>query len=126
MQMIDWAGLGISLVAIVLLLVCRKPCRDAGADIAFQIPLSEGGSQFSWNSSLVISMLVIGGIVVFAFLAVEWKVASLPIMPRKLPSNLQYISSIDRTESFSTSLQIRPLLQYPLSPKPNLRLCLLE
>ncbi|KAL9622026.1 MAG: hypothetical protein Q9160_003525 [Pyrenula sp. 1 TL-2023] len=68
MKMIDWAGLLISIAAIVLLMV----------------PLSEGGSLVAWDSALVLSMLIIGTVVVLAFLAVEWKVATLPIMPLHL------------------------------------------
>ena len=35
---------------------------------------------------MVIAMLVIGSISLPAFLFVEWKLAKLPMMPRKLPS----------------------------------------
>ncbi|CCD56462.1 similar to MFS multidrug transporter [Botrytis cinerea T4] len=69
--MIDWIGVAMSVAATVLLLV----------------PLSQGGSAFAWNSSLVISMLVIGVITFTVFLAVEWKVAKLPIMPLHLFQN---------------------------------------
>ncbi|TEY40636.1 hypothetical protein BOTCAL_0430g00010 [Botryotinia calthae] len=69
--MIDWIGVAMSVAATVLLLV----------------PLSQGGSTFAWNSSLVISMLVIGVVTFTVFLAVEWKVAKLPIMPLHLFQN---------------------------------------
>ncbi|KAE9976787.1 hypothetical protein BLS_001855 [Venturia inaequalis] len=69
--MIDWIGVAVSVAAIVLLL----------------IPISQGGSAFAWNSSLVISMLVIGVFIFAVFLAVEWKVAKLPIMPLHLFRN---------------------------------------
>ncbi|KAM3070828.1 hypothetical protein ACMFMG_009746 [Clarireedia jacksonii] len=69
--MIDWIGVAISVAAIVLLL----------------IPLSQGGSAFAWNSSLVIAMLAIGVVTFAVFLAVEWKVAKLPIMPLHLFRN---------------------------------------
>ncbi|TGO44569.1 hypothetical protein BCON_0495g00010 [Botryotinia convoluta] len=69
--MIDWIGVAMSVAAIVLLLV----------------PLSQGGSAFAWNSSLVIAMLAIGVVTFAVFLAVEWKVAKLPIMPIHLFRN---------------------------------------
>ncbi|KAF5872843.1 putative efflux pump antibiotic resistance protein [Botrytis fragariae] len=69
--MIDWIGVAMSVAAIVLLLV----------------PLSQGGSTFAWNSSLVIAMLAIGAVTFAVFLAVEWKVAKLPIMPIHLFRN---------------------------------------
>ncbi|TGO08381.1 hypothetical protein BTUL_0212g00200 [Botrytis tulipae] len=69
--MIDWIGVAVSVAAIVLLLV----------------PLSQGGSTFAWDSSLVIAMLTIGVVTFAVFLAVEWKVAKLPIMPIHLFRN---------------------------------------
>ncbi|KAF7914703.1 uncharacterized protein EAE98_011402 [Botrytis deweyae] len=69
--MIDWIGVGMSVAAIVLLLV----------------PLSQGGSTFAWDSTLVIAMLVVGVVTFAAFLTVEWKVAKLPIMPIHLFRN---------------------------------------
>ncbi|OAL36556.1 hypothetical protein AYO20_04172 [Fonsecaea nubica] len=64
-KLIDWGGIITATIAIVLIL----------------IPLSGGGSYFEWSSPMVISMLVIGGLSLVAFLIVEWKVASLPMMP---------------------------------------------
>jgi hypothetical protein len=49
----------------------------------FQIPLSQGGAAFPWDSALVISMLVVGVVLVVAFLLVEWKLAPLPVVPCK-------------------------------------------
>ncbi|TGO31506.1 hypothetical protein BHYA_0618g00020 [Botrytis hyacinthi] len=69
--MIDWIGVAVSVAAIVLLLV----------------PLSQGGSTFAWDSSLVIALLTIGVVTFAVFLAVEWKVAKLPIMPIHLFRN---------------------------------------
>ncbi|KAH8701610.1 MFS multidrug transporter-like protein [Talaromyces proteolyticus] len=67
-RMIDWLGLLINIAAVVLIL----------------IPISEGGSIYSWNSPLVIAMLIIGGLLIPAFVFVEWKVAKLPLMPIRL------------------------------------------
>jgi MFS family permease len=56
----------------------------SAAIVLILIPVSGGGGYFAWDSSMVISMLVIGGICVLAFLFVEHKIAVLPMMPRKL------------------------------------------
>ncbi|OGM46569.1 hypothetical protein ABOM_004672 [Aspergillus bombycis] len=68
LQMIDWLGLFVSIAAVLLTL----------------IPLSQGGAAYAWNSPLVIAMLVVGGVLIIAFVLVEWKVARLPIMPIRL------------------------------------------
>lgn len=54
------------------------------ATILILIPISGGGSYFEWDSPMCISMLTIGGVFAVAFIIVEWKVSSLPMMPRKL------------------------------------------
>ncbi|KOS38702.1 hypothetical protein ACN38_g10471 [Penicillium nordicum] len=51
------------------------------AIICILIPISGGGSYFAWNSTLVISMLAVGGVATVAFILVEWKVAKLPMVP---------------------------------------------
>lgn len=65
---IDWFGLLASSIGIIFLL----------------IPISGGGSYFPWDSPMVISMLVIGGCSLVAFLLIEWKVATLPMLPGML------------------------------------------
>jgi MFS family permease len=65
---IDWFGILASSIGIIFLL----------------IPISGGGSYFPWDSPMVISMLVIGGCAFVAFLLIEWKVATLPMLPSKL------------------------------------------
>lgn len=62
---IDFFGIIASSIGIIFLL----------------IPISGGGSYFEWNSPMVISMLVIGGCSLVAFLFIEWKVALLPMLP---------------------------------------------
>lgn len=57
----------------------------SAAIVLILIPVSGGGSYFAWNSSMVISMLAIGGSCALAFLFVEYKVAVLPMMPCKSP-----------------------------------------
>ena len=70
-KLIDWGGIITATIAIVLIL----------------IPLSGGGSYFEWSSPMVISMLTIGSFSLLAFLVVEWKVASLPMMPLSMYTN---------------------------------------
>ncbi|KAF5630058.1 tetracycline efflux (otrb) [Fusarium sp. NRRL 52700] len=64
---IDWVGSLVSGAGIVLLL----------------IPISGGGSYFSWDSPLSISFLAVGGALFIAFIGWEWKMAKLPMMPGK-------------------------------------------
>lgn len=68
LQKIDYLGFLFSSIAIIFIL----------------IPISGGGSTYAWNSGLVISFLVIGGIAFFCFLYVEKKIAILPMVPLKL------------------------------------------
>lgn len=62
---IDWYGVLASSIGIIFIL----------------IPISGGGSYFPWDSPMVLSMLVIGGCSFIAFGFIEWKVASLPMLP---------------------------------------------
>ncbi|EMG49234.1 CEX1 Citrate exporter 1 [Candida maltosa Xu316] len=52
------------------------------------IPLSGGGSTYSWNSPLVISMFIIGGSLFISFLLIEWKIPELPMIPLSLFSRI--------------------------------------
>jgi MFS family permease len=67
---IDFLGILTSSVAVILIL----------------IPISGGGSYFKWDSAMVISMLTAGGCSLIAFFLVEWKVATLPMLPGKSSS----------------------------------------
>ena len=71
-KLIDWGGILTATIAIVLILV----------------PLSGGGSYFEWTSPMVISMFAVGGLSLLVFLLVEWKVASLPMMPLSMYTNV--------------------------------------
>jgi MFS family permease len=75
---IDYWGILIGSAAIVLIL----------------IPVSGGGSYFSWDSPMVISMLTIGGCCMLAFLFVEHQVALLPMMPCKFAISLAMMELI--------------------------------
>ncbi|EAW06323.1 putative MFS transporter [Aspergillus clavatus NRRL 1] len=65
LRRIDYFGIIASSIGIIFLL----------------IPISGGGSYFQWNSAMVISMLVIGTCSLVAFVFIEWKVATLPMLP---------------------------------------------
>lgn len=71
-KLIDWGGIITATIAIVLIL----------------IPLSGGGSYFEWASPMVIAMLIIGGLSFLVFLFIEWKIASLPMMPLSMYTNV--------------------------------------
>nr|XP_018262690.1 uncharacterized protein I303_04169 [Kwoniella dejecticola CBS 10117]OBR84848.1 hypothetical protein I303_04169 [Kwoniella dejecticola CBS 10117] len=67
----DWIGSALSQAMTVCILV----------------PLSGGGSTFAWNSSIVISLFVIGGISVIGFILVERYLAAFPLFPGRLLLN---------------------------------------
>ncbi|QIX02159.1 hypothetical protein AMS68_007676 [Peltaster fructicola] len=63
---IDLLGLLTGTAAVILLL----------------IPISQGGHDgYAWSSPEIVAMLCVGGVCFVAFLVVEWKFASLPMMP---------------------------------------------
>ncbi|KAE8149477.1 C6 transcription factor [Aspergillus avenaceus] len=55
--------------------------------ICLLIPISGGGSYFQWDSALVISMLTIGGCSLVVFVFIEWRIATLPMLPMVLFKN---------------------------------------
>lgn len=60
------------------------------------VPISGGGSQFAWSSPIVISFFIIGGLFMGLFILIEWKFATLPMIPLgvlKNPSLALLISS---------------------------------
>ncbi|KAK7224300.1 hypothetical protein V2G26_012303 [Clonostachys chloroleuca] len=68
---VDWWGSFAIFVGIVFLL----------------IPISGGGAYFEWKSSMVICLLVLGGISLILFVIIEWRVAKLPMMPVDIYKN---------------------------------------
>ncbi len=65
---IEWWGCTTASIGLILVL----------------IPVSGGGSYFERKSSMVISMLTIGGLFLVAFFFVEWKLSRLPMIPGRL------------------------------------------
>ncbi|KAI9503117.1 major facilitator superfamily domain-containing protein [Coemansia spiralis] len=52
--------------------------------VLLQLGLVWGGQEYPWKSAAVIITLVLGFVFLFAFVAVEWKLAVEPIMPMRL------------------------------------------
>jgi MFS family permease len=80
----------------------------SAAIVLILIPISGGGSYFAWNSSMVISMLVIGGSCALAFLFVEHKIAMLPMMPCKSLNVVVACPLVSKTNSWTVSLFRNP------------------
>ncbi|KAF1815651.1 MFS general substrate transporter [Eremomyces bilateralis CBS 781.70] len=68
LRMIDYGGMVLSLSCVIFLL----------------IPISSGGTTWSWSSPLIISFLVIGACLVVLFVVFEWKYAKYPVMPLRV------------------------------------------
>ncbi|KAH8650453.1 major facilitator superfamily domain-containing protein [Ilyonectria robusta] len=71
LRQVDWIGSLVSSTGVILLL----------------IPITGGGAYFSWDSPMVISMLAIGFVTFLSFIAWEWKLAKLPMMPVEIFNN---------------------------------------
>jgi MFS family permease len=80
----------------------------SAAIVLILIPISGGGSYFAWTSSMVISMLVIGGSCALAFLFVEHKIAMLPMMPCKSLNVVVACPLVSKTNSWTVSLFRNP------------------
>ncbi|KAH7121502.1 major facilitator superfamily domain-containing protein [Dactylonectria macrodidyma] len=70
-RQVDWMGSLVSSTGVILLL----------------IPITGGGAYFSWDSPMVVSMLAVGFVAFLSFIAWEWKLAKLPMMPMEIFSN---------------------------------------
>lgn len=68
LKLVDWGGAATSLAAIALLLV----------------PISQVGSTMAWGSPVLISMLVASMVLFAAFFLIEFRLASLPMLPSHL------------------------------------------
>ena len=105
LQKIDFLGSFTSLVATVFILV----------------PLSSGGSSFAWDSPLVITLLTLGVAALLLFIFIEWKVASLPIVPLRLFNDrslflLAWISFLSGVYFFGNTYFLPIYFQVTLSP----------
>ncbi|KAJ1737657.1 hypothetical protein LPJ72_000272 [Coemansia sp. Benny D160-2] len=68
LKRIDFVGIAVVVAGIVML----------------QLGLVWGGQEFPWKSAAVIITLILGAILLFAFVFVEWKLPKEPIMPMRL------------------------------------------
>lgn len=75
---VDWWGSLTSTVAIV----------------GFMVAVSSRGTYSRWDSPLVISLLSVSGAAFLVFLFVEWRIAPLPIIPRKLRASLSMFGGL--------------------------------
>ncbi|KAJ3010587.1 UNVERIFIED_CONTAM: hypothetical protein HDU68_002075 [Siphonaria sp. JEL0065] len=80
---IDWLGTFLLVSCVICLL----------------IPIQGGGSQYEWNSPLVITLFIVGGILLFAFIYVEGWVAKNPVLTFELFKN-RYAVAVFATTFF--------------------------
>ncbi|KAG2176465.1 hypothetical protein INT43_005705 [Umbelopsis isabellina] len=52
--------------------------------IAFLLPLSWGGSKYSWNSPVIIALFCVFGVLFIVFVIVQWKFSKEPLMPASI------------------------------------------
>jgi hypothetical protein len=105
LRKVDFLGSFTSLVATIFILV----------------PISSGGSSFPWSSPLIITLLALGVIALAIFIFVEWKVASLPILPLRLLHDrslglLAWISFLSGVYYFGTTYFLPIYFQITLNP----------
>jgi len=65
----------------------------AGA-VLFLLGLQMGGVQYAWTSPTILSLIIVGGALVFLFIYVEWRVAQYPIMPLRILNSRTSISAL--------------------------------
>ncbi|KAH9209511.1 fungal trichothecene efflux pump [Leptodontidium sp. 2 PMI_412] len=75
LKKIDWLGAVLSITGIALFLVA----------------LQAGGYTHPWKSAYVLAQLIIGILLIIAFIIWEWKGAKLPMVPRELFQGQQTI-----------------------------------
>lgn len=80
LRTIDYWGLLSSSVGLILLL----------------IPISGGGIYFEWGSPMVVSMLILGSVSMVVFIVIEWKFATMPMVPLRLFCSLPITAIISQ------------------------------
>ena len=78
MKALDWLGMFTFLGFTTMLLL--------GLDF--------GGAIFPWDSAKVIALLVVGGLMIFAFTYCEARVARFPLIPMSLFKNRSNVAAI--------------------------------
>lgn len=54
------------------------------AVVCFLLPLMWGGQDYAWDSAIVISLFIVGGVLLATFIVVEMKFVESPIIPMRL------------------------------------------
>ncbi|KAJ3066523.1 hypothetical protein HDU98_010154 [Podochytrium sp. JEL0797] len=105
-----------TVIAIAFFLKLRKSSQDnlmdsfkkidwlgtfllVGAVICLLIPIQGGGSQYAWDSPIVISLFVVGAVLLAAFIYVEGWVATNPVLSFELFKN-RYAVAVFATTFF--------------------------
>ncbi|KAI9359971.1 major facilitator superfamily domain-containing protein [Zopfochytrium polystomum] len=65
-----------------------------GAVICILVPLQGGGTQYAWNSAVVIALFIVGALLAAAFVLVEAKLAANPIIPLELVRRPQVVATL--------------------------------
>lgn len=68
-----------------------------GGTLLFLFGLQYGGVTFPWASATVICLLVIGILLCVAFVLVEWKVATYPMIPPRLFNHRSNVGALSAT-----------------------------
>lgn len=79
-----------------------------GFTLMLLLGLDFGGNLFPWDSAKVIALLVVGGVMIFAFIYSEAKVARYPLIPLGLFKNWSNLAALSVT-FFHGFVSIRPL-----------------
>lgn len=96
---VDWWGSFAIFVGIVFLLIPISggtfdmfPFKEVKNSMN-EVVTTTGGAYFEWKSSMVICLLVLGGISLILFVIIEWRVAKLPMMPGNYSPNINLTRS---------------------------------
>ncbi|KAI9345841.1 major facilitator superfamily domain-containing protein [Zopfochytrium polystomum] len=84
---IDWLGTALLVGAVVCIL----------------IPLQGGGTQYAWDSAVVVSLFAVGAALVVAFAVVQAKVAKNPLVPTELVRDPKVAATLLATFFFGCS-----------------------
>ncbi|KAI9328116.1 major facilitator superfamily domain-containing protein, partial [Zopfochytrium polystomum] len=82
---LDWLGMFLLLGAVICILV----------------PLQGGGTQYAWNSAVVIALFAVGAVIAAAFVYVEMRVAKNPIIPPVLVKDWRVVATMSTMFFFS-------------------------
>jgi hypothetical protein len=65
-----------------------------GFTLLVLLGLDFGGAIFPWNSAKVIALLVVGGVMVFAFIYSEARVSKYPLIPMGQFKNISNVATL--------------------------------